>query len=215
MTRGFAALAGALAVLTLAATLVFAGGDAVPGEPVAAPRAPASSPSSSVSAPPSTTRPWHVVTVREVWNGRDVTFEVPPDWEVHGGEPVYRPGYCPGQSDSFLGLVSLSEARADDPSTAVEQRLEELLRGPFAGRGASVDLGEVSGDRTSRLIREARITTARTGPCDAEVTAIHLLGVLHKDGKGCLLFEVRADQDVPDAAPESDLRRIVSSVRFT
>lgn len=176
----------------------------------------------TTTAPPSTseavTDDWRTVTFQ------NAAYDVPTDWTVRTGtfsdgrtfdQPVYRPGYCEGHENSYLAIVYLGASPSQDVKGALDTRYQQILDTAFAGRSPSIERGEPSGDPENNLGQGAIVTATPKGPCEAEKTAVYLAAVKYPGANGCFLFEVWADQNVPDAVPETTVARIVGSLRVT
>jgi len=63
------------------------------------------------------------------------------------------------------------------------------------------------------MVRGSLVVAEPKGPCDSRVTAVHVVVMEYPGDNGCFVLEVRADQNVPNAVPETDVARIVETFR--
>lgn len=200
-----------------------------------------SAPSSSAPRPPSprpsggAQRDNKVQSTIPGWQGilsaRDKTaYDLPAGWETEPGvstgynqgqfqlviheASTYKPGACPDVSGSYRGVVGFATADQIPVENAARGAVRLWIQA--ATDQADVPLPEIKQiPIAGGTIQATSSTGTFTPPADEECRApsVKVTSAAFKVGQQTICFVMVLDQGTPDALPEADAQKILSSLR--
>jgi hypothetical protein len=215
---------------------------AAPGAPTPTPKSSGSSsgPSQDPLQPKATGAPlvpgWKPVAITD---GDQITttkaYDVPPDWQTLTSPAVfgstkkttlyipalYMKGYCtPTSFRSMAGLLLVpNTGEVPAQATGVAQQLADAVFSTSEGTKPTVTMGQplpvkVNGGKDGFVVTaKAAIAASPTDKCNAANAVVTIMLLVPAAGDDTsLVLSALADQGFPEATPEGDLQKIVTSI---
>jgi hypothetical protein len=209
--------------------------------PPSAAAASSTSSTSASSAPSSTRSANKVESTTPSWQGilstkDNVAYDLPPDgWDTRPGfisgydagsvkayiheSSTYRPDACPGVNGSNRGKVGFMTA--GDNAVDVAARGSVRLWAQAAGTGADGKVPNIPLPTTTQLpinggkIQATSSTVTFTPPASdgCRAPSVQVTSAAFKVGTQTVCFVMAMDQQVPDALPAEDAKKILESLR--
>lgn len=167
-------------------------------------------------------------------------YDVPPKWEplnypaAFGGKGVqqtqvyipalYMKGYCEGKSTTFRSMAGLllvpNQGDPKDQTTGAAKQLALAVYTSDAGAQPTVDVGaptpvkiDNGKDGFAVTAHVSKIVPGAQDKCTAASAVVMLVLLPGKQGdETSLVMSAFADQGFPEATPEGDLQKIVTSI---
>ncbi len=169
---------------------------------------------------------------------RRLAYDVPPGWKVLGeetivgfddttGEPLigmsgaatYQDGYCAEADASWRAATGFSGYRDTDLALVATDAARKWGRFGYLGpddQEPAVEVAPASELTVNGIVGAYSTATIRVtapAPCAPPSAVVHTFALPADEGS--YVFIVISDQEVPDALPADQIRRIIETVRTT